>query len=88
MQVDPASLDPELRFARTYAISSAALGLISLCASIIPICGAMSSVLGIILGLISLKTERSKTAIAGIAISILGVLITVIYFIVLAFFRE
>ncbi|MBI5354471.1 MAG: hypothetical protein HZB50_17660 [Chloroflexi bacterium] len=88
MQVDPASLDPELRFARTYAIASAALGLISLCAALIPMCGGLSSVLGIILGVLSLKTEKSNTAIAGIGISVLGLLITVIYFIVLAFFRK
>jgi hypothetical protein len=88
METDPASLDPELRFARMFAIASAALGVISLCAAIVPICGAMSSILGVVLGLISLKTERNKTAIAGIAISSLGILITVVYVIVLAFFRQ
>ena len=88
MEVDPANLDPELRLARMYALASAALGLISLCAAIIPICGGLSSGLGILLGMISLRTERSNTAVAGIGISILGLLITVIYFIVLAFFRK
>ncbi len=88
MEVDPSSLDPELRFARMYATASAALGVISLCAAIIPICGGITSILGVLLGVISLRTEKNKTAIAGISISILGALITVIYVIVLALFKE
>jgi mannose/fructose/N-acetylgalactosamine-specific phosphotransferase system component IIC len=88
MDFDPVNLDPELRFARMYAIASAALGIISLCAAIIPICGSIASILGMLLGVISLKTEKSKTAIVGISISALGLLITIIYFILLAFFRK
>jgi len=83
MQVDPNSLDPELRFARFYAIAAAALGVISLCVAIIPICGGITSTLGILLGIVSLKTEKSKTAIAGVLISVLGILITIIYIMIL-----
>jgi len=88
MEVDPASLDPQLRTAKLSAIASAALGLISLCAAIIPVCGGTASILGIILGLSSLKTEKSKTAVVGIAISILGVIITITYTIFLFFFKK
>jgi hypothetical protein len=88
MQVDPDSLDPQLRTARFNAIASAALGLISLCVSIIPVCGGVASILGVILGFSSLKTEQSKTAIAGVIISILGLVITVTYAAFLLFFKK
>jgi len=88
MEVDPDSLDPELRTARFFALASAAFGLISLCAAIIPVCGGIASVLGIILGFYSLKAEKSNTAKAGIVISILGVLITITYSVFLLTFKK
>jgi hypothetical protein len=88
METDPASLDPELRNARFFAIASPALGLISLCAAVIPVCGGVTSLLGIILGMISLKTEHSRSAIAGVAISVLGMLITITYTLFLYFFKQ
>lgn len=88
METDPSSLDPQLRNARFFAIASPALGLISLCAAIIPVCGGVASVLGIILGFVSLKTEHSRSAIAGVALSILGMLITITYAWFLYFFKK
>lgn len=88
METDPASLDPELRNARWFALASPALGLISLCVAVIPVCGGIASVLGIILGLASLKTEHSKSAVAGVAISVLGMLITITYTLFLYFFKQ
>jgi hypothetical protein len=79
MEIDPNSLDPELRTARYYALGAAALGLISLCAAIVPACGGLASALGLLLGFVSLKTERSNTAIAGVALSALGFIITLVY---------
>ncbi len=79
MNVDPDSLDPELRTARLFAIASPALGLISLCTGLIPVCGGTASVVGIIVGLSSLKTEHSKSAVFGVALSLLGLLITITY---------
>jgi hypothetical protein len=88
METDPASLDPELRTARFFAIASPALGLISLCAAIIPVCGGVTSVLGILLGMISLRTEHSRSAMAGVWISVLGMLITITYALFLYFFKK
>ena len=88
MDVDPNSLDPELRTARIFSLASAALGLISLCAAIIPVCGGIASLLGILLGFSSLKTEHSKTAVAGIVISALGLLITITYAMFVVFFKQ
>lgn len=88
MEPDPASLDPELRSARFFAIASPALGLLSLCTAIIPACGAVISVLGIILGMISLKTEHTRSAVVGVALSILGLLITITYTLILYYFKR
>ena len=88
MEVDPAGLDPELRMARLYALASAAFGLMSLCLAIVPACGGVTSLLGMLLGYISLKNENSKTAFAGVVVSILGFLITVVYFLFVLLFRK
>jgi hypothetical protein len=87
METDPNSLDPELRTARLTSIASASFGVLSLCLSIIPACGGVTSVLGILLGLSSLRTEHSRTAIFGIAFSVLGMLITLVYGLFLYFFQ-
>jgi hypothetical protein len=88
MEPDPTSLDPELRYAKFFAIASPALGLFSLCMAIIPVCGGVMSLLGIILGFASLKTEHSRSAVAGVAISGLGMLITITYALFLYFFKR
>jgi len=88
MEVDPNSLDPELRTARFLSLASAALGLMSLCLAIVPLCGGVASVLGVIFGLFSLKTENSKTAVAGVVISALGILVTIVYSLFLYFFQK
>lgn len=88
MQTDPDSLDPELRNARFFAIASPALGILSLCTAIIPVCGGITSVLGLILGYVSLRTEHSRSAVAGITISLLGLLITITYVIFLLFLKK
>ena len=88
METDPNSLDPELRNARFFAIASPALGLLSLCIAIIPICGGIASVLGIILGAISWKTEQTRSAVVGVAMSSLGLLITITYAVFLTFFKK
>jgi hypothetical protein len=86
--VDPDSLDPELRTARLLAIASPALGLVSLCLAIIPICGGVASILGVVFGLYSLRTERSNTALAGVIISGLGIIVTIVYTLFLTFLQK
>ena len=86
--VDPNSLDPELRTARFLAIASPALGLMSLCLAIIPVCGGVASVLGVVLGLYSLRTERSNSALAGVIISGMGIVVTIVYTLFLFFFQK
>ena len=86
--VDPNSLDPELRTARFLAIASPALGLMSLCLAIIPVCGGVASIAGVVLGLYSLRTEYTKSALAGVIISGLGILVTIVYVLFLTFFHQ
>ena len=88
MDVDPTSLDPELRTAKFLALASAALGIMSLCLAIIPACGGLTSGLGVVLGLYSLKVENSGTAKVGVVVSGLGILITVVYMLFVFFFRQ
>jgi len=88
MEVDPNSLDPELRMAKFAALASASLGVMSLCLAIVPVCGGGASILGVVLGLYSLRTERSSTALAGVIISGIGILITVVYTLFLIFFHQ
>lgn len=86
MQTDPASLDPEERMNKFYAIMSAALGVLSLCAGLIPIAGTVFGLVGIILGFWGRRSENKRVAIAGIILSVIGLLTAVIYSILL--YRE
>lgn len=87
-EIDPNSLDPELRTAKYLALASAALGVMSLCLSLVPACGGIASVLGIVLGLFSLKTEHNSTATAGVVISSLGILLSIVYGLFIFFFKK
>jgi hypothetical protein len=76
---DYTELDPEERTNKFMALFSIGLGIISLCAALIPMCGGASSLLGIGLGVFGLRSENRKVAIVGICVSILGLLISIIY---------
>ena len=80
--------DPELQSAGLYALASLALGIISLCAAIVPMCGGPASLAGVFFGVISSRVEKSRMATAGIWISSLGLLITVTYFVFLSIFKN
>ena len=76
---DYTELDPEERTNKFMALFSIGLGIISLCAALIPMCGAASSLFGIGLGIFGLRSERRRMANIGIAISALGLLISIVY---------
>ena len=80
MQTDPASLDPEERTNKLYALASAALGILSLCGGgLVPIFGSILGILGIILGILGRRSENKRAATFGIALSIIGLLTAIIY---------
>lgn len=83
MEIDPATLDPEERTNKILALASAALGFISLCLALIPVCGGSLAMAGIGLGLFGMRSESRKTAIFGIALCILAILVSVVYMILL-----
>jgi hypothetical protein len=78
------SLDPEERTNKYWALFSIALGVISLCAALVPICGSAGSLLGIGLGLLGLRSDQNRTmAKIGISVSVIGLLISIVYSIML-----
>ncbi|NOH03562.1 MAG: DUF4190 domain-containing protein [Chloroflexi bacterium] len=79
MQTDPASLDPEERMNKFYALMSAALGVLSLCVGLVPIAGTVLGIAGIILGILGRRSESKRMATAGIVLSIIGVLTAIIF---------
>ena len=79
MEPDYSRLYPEERFRHYMALASVSLGIISLCAGLIPICGIISSLAGIGLGILSRRSESRKLAVIGIALSVVGIMIAVTY---------
>ena len=83
MQTDPASLDPEERLNKFYALLSAGFGVLSLCAGLIPMAGTALGIAGIAFGLLGRRSENKRLAVVGIIFSIIGVLTAIIYSILL-----
>ena len=60
------------------AIASLVLGIINLCAWFIPICGGPLAIVGIVLGVLGIKSSKKTLAIVGIVLSALGLIATII----------
>jgi len=60
------------------AIGSLVLGILSLCASLGWWCGGPISVIGLILGFLGIKSTGKGMAVAGIILSGIGLLLTII----------
>lgn len=59
------------------AIASLVLGILSLLAWYFPICGLPISILALIFGIISLNSSKRGLAIAGIVLSVIGLILAV-----------
>lgn len=79
MEPNYGKIDPEERTNKFLAALSLVLGVISLCAGLIPVCGAVISLAGIGLGLFGRRSESRKLAAVGIAISVLGLILSLVY---------
>jgi hypothetical protein len=79
MEPDYGKMDPEERTNHLLATLSIVLGLLSLCAGLIPIFGLVVSFAGIGLGLFGRRSENKKVATIGIGISVLGVIVSLVY---------
>jgi predicted branched-subunit amino acid permease len=78
MEVDPATLDPEERMNKFYALASAALGLLSLCGAILPICGGPMAIVGIVLGALGRKSESKTMATVGMTAIVYAVFVYIV----------
>ncbi len=85
VEPDYTSLDPEERTNKLLAIFSAALGILSFCAGLIPIAGMIIGAIGIGMGIKGMKSEHRKIAVMGIIISSLGLLTSIVYMILKSF---
>ena len=56
------------------AIASLVLGIINLCAWFLPICGGPLAIVGIVLGVLGIKSSQRTLAIIGIVLSSLGLI--------------
>jgi hypothetical protein len=84
LEPDYTSLDPEERTNKFLALISAGFGVISIIAALIPICGSIIGLVGIGFGYFGMKSEYRKVAIAGIILSVLGMLTSLIYMILVS----
>jgi hypothetical protein len=73
------SLDPDEKTNRLLAIGSVAVGVLSLCGALLPICGAAGSLAGIGLGIWGLRSDSRRTAQVGISVCIIGLLTSILY---------
>ena len=69
----PATLDK-----KWFAIASLVLGVINMCSWLYPLAGGLMAAVGIVLGFLGLKSSRKTLAIIGIALSVLGGILTII----------
>ena len=61
---------------KTFAIISLVLGILNLCAWLLPICGFPLAIAGLVLGYLGMRApEQRNLAIAGLALSGLGLLL-------------
>jgi hypothetical protein len=73
MEVQPAA--PERS---GFAIASLVLGVVSLCAWLLPICGVPISLVAVVLGALSLNSPRRGMAIAGIVLGAIAILLSLV----------
>ena len=79
MQTDPASLDPEERLNKFYALLSAGLGVLSFCTGLIPALGTIFGIAGIVFGVLGRRSENKRMATVGMILSIIGALAAIIF---------
>jgi hypothetical protein len=72
-------IDPEERTNKIFAALSLVLGFFSLIAALIPVCGFVTALAGIGLGIFGRRSASRKLAIVGIAICVFGLIFSVVY---------
>jgi hypothetical protein len=88
MEPDYVRLDPEERRNKLMAMLAALFGFISLCAGMIPACGSVAGIVGILLGIFGMKSENRRVGILGIVLSVMGLTVSIVYAIMLLFNKK
>lgn len=73
-----AYVQPQKRDYSGVAITSLAMGIFSCLAWLFPLCGLPISVLALILGIVGINSSKRNLAIAGIVMSAIGLILTII----------
>ena len=72
----PVSTPPANDNYRIMAIAALVLGILNLCAWFIPLCGAPLGIIGAVLGYFGMRSpQQKKLAIAGMVLSLIGLLL-------------
>jgi hypothetical protein len=79
MEPDYKSMDPVEGTNKILAAFSLILGVLSLCAGLVPVCGGGLSIVGIVVGIFGRRSESRKLATVGIAVSALGLILSLVY---------
>ena len=79
MEPNYGKIDPEERTNKVFAALSLVLGFFSTIAVLIPICGFVIGLAGIGLGIFGRRSKSRKLATVGIAISVFGLIFSVVY---------
>jgi membrane associated rhomboid family serine protease len=79
MEPNYGNIDPEERTNKVMAALSLILGLFSVIAVLIPVCGFVTGLAGIGLGIFGRRSGSRRLATVGIAISVFGIIFSVVY---------
>jgi hypothetical protein len=78
-QLPPVSTPAPAGDKKGLAIASLVLGILSLCASLGWWCGGSTSIVGLVLGFLGVKSSGKNMAIAGMILSTIGLLLTIVF---------
>jgi len=79
MEPNYGRIDPEERTNKVMAALALIVGLSSLVAVLIPVCGFVTGLAGIGLGIFGRRSDSRKLATVGIAISVFGIIFSIVY---------
>lgn len=82
------SMDTSTKKGDGFSITSLILGILGVFASFFPVCGVPITIAGLILGILGLNRARKRLATAGIILSIIGLLISIIMLISNNYFQS
>jgi len=86
--LEPMAAPPAANNRGWMAITSLVLGIINLCAMFIPFCGGVLPIVGLVLGILALGSNRRGMAIAGIVLAVITLCFAIVVSISFPFLRN